>query len=158
MNRTKRHGCELKKTVKIKASMSTQWALLKKKSSFLWFVKFLNCGDSRKGTGKGTSFYSEQRLLISTGVFFSTGPTLFPLWGITSIKITGLGDQLLPRVLSLPSSVARTHKHVPTSGWVIVEGYRLLPVTRNRRENANEGHNSFQAMSRFFTRLLRYVT
>lgn len=33
--------------------------------------------------------------------FFSTGSSLFPFWGITSIKITGLGDQLLLRVLSL---------------------------------------------------------
>lgn len=35
-------------------------------------------------------------------VFFSfSGSSLLPFWGITSIKITGLGDQLLLRVLSL---------------------------------------------------------
>lgn len=93
-----------------------------------------------------SSFWSLQGFF-----FFSTGPTLFPLRGITSIKITGLGDQLLLRVLSLPSSVARTHKHVPTSVWIIVEGYRVVSVTRSRRQHVNEGHNSFQAAPSFYT-------
>lgn len=82
--------------------MITQWALLSN-IFFLWFDKFLNRDESQKGTGKGMSLYSGQGLLISTGLFFffSTGSSLFPFWGITSIKITGLGDQLLLRVLSL---------------------------------------------------------
>lgn len=74
-------------------------------------------------------------------VFFPTGPTLFPLRGITSIKITGLGDQLLLRVLALPSSVARTQA---CSNKCLNHCWRVpsLSVTRSRREHVNEGHNS----------------
>lgn len=74
---------------------------LKKYPLFLWFDKFLNRDESQKGTGNGTSLYSEQGLLISPGFFSFSGSSLLPFWGITSIKITGLGDQLLLRVLSL---------------------------------------------------------
>lgn len=126
MSRTKTRGCELEKTVTIKAGMNAQWTLFFLNPLFFYgLTNSWTVVTHRKALAKARPFIPCSVFWSLQGFFFSTGPTLFPLRGITSIKITGLGDQLLLRVLSLPSSVAQTHQHVPTSVWIIVEGYRV---------------------------------
>lgn len=80
--------------------MITQWALLRNILFFYGSTNSWTVMNHKKALAKTRPFIP-CRAFWSLQVFFSTGSSLFSLWGITSIKITGLGDQLLLRVLSL---------------------------------------------------------
>lgn len=75
------------KTIKIKARHDYTMSTFKKYPLFLWFDKFLNRDESQNGTGKGTSLYSVQCLLISTGIFFQQVPPFFLSGGLPQLKL-----------------------------------------------------------------------
>lgn len=81
--------------------MITQWAPWRNILFFYGLTNSWTVMNHKKALATARPFILCRAFWSLLGFFSFSGSSLLPFWGITSIKITGLGDQLLLRVLSL---------------------------------------------------------